>query len=248
MRRHLRCLWIVLSLIPSLQGPLSGAPVKAPSATEIVERAIGYHDPGGLWDRSRLRFRLRETRPDGDERQVRFVVDSPKREFEILTHRQGATIEGLLAGDDCLLTLNGSPDFSDEQRERYDLSCDRLRWLEDYYTYLWGLPMKLRDPGTRIDPAVVATEYDQRPVWAVRVSYDEEVGSDTWYFYFDRDSGGLAGYRFYHDEEAVDGEYIQLQGELEAGGLRIPARRSWYTHQGDRYLGEDILIAVEIVP
>ncbi len=35
-----------------------------------------------------------------------------------------------------------------------------------------------------------------------------------------------------------------LDGELEASGLRLPKRRAWYTHQGDRHLGTDTLTAL----
>jgi hypothetical protein len=218
------------------------------AAAEVLDRAIAYHDPGSIWDRFRLRLQIRETRPDGAQRLTRVELDSPRDSFEVLTRRDQTTIEGLLAGEDCLLTLDGSLEFTEEQRDEYRLTCDHLRWQRNYYTYLWGLPMKLRDPGTRIDPDAVATVYQQRPVWAVRVTYDERVGSDTWYFYFERETFALAGYRFYHDEAKGDGEYILLEGELESEGLKIPARRAWYTHGDNRYLGEDVLIDLEILP
>ena len=52
-------------------------------------------------------------------------------------------------------------------------------------------------------------------------------------------------YRFYHDEAAGDGEYIVLDGELEAAGLRLPKSRAWYIHKEDRHLGTDVLVALD---
>lgn len=220
---------------------------QAPAAHDLLERAIAYHDPEGLWDRARFELEIRETGPENRDRHTRVRIDTPGNAFELLTQREGRVIEGLMADDECVLTLDGSLDISDEDRDKYRLTCDRLRWLRDYYTYLWGQPMKLRDPGTRVDPQAEASEYQGLPVWSLRVTYDEAVGTDTWYFYFDRESSALVGYRFYHNEADNDGEYIVLEGEIEADGVRIPARRSWYTHAEDRHLGDDVLTAVEIV-
>ena len=221
---------------------------KVPAAAEVLVKAIAYHDPLGRWGHSRFALGFRETRPDGSERRTRVQFQDALESFEILTHRDAAQIEGLMAGDECVLTLNGSTEFSDEDRDKYRLTCERLQWLRNYYTYLWGLPMKLRDPGTRIDPEVTDARYQNQQVWSVRVTYDESVGSDTWYFYFDQQTYALVGYRFYHDEAKGDGEYIVLEGETEAAEMTIPTRRSWYTNAEDRHLGDDILVEIEIEP
>jgi len=76
----------------------------------------------------------------------------------------------------------------------------------------------------------------------MKVTYDAEVGGDTWYVYFEPERYRMVGYRFYHDEARGDGEYIVLEGEHAIGGMRIPARRSWYVNADGRYLGTDELI------
>jgi hypothetical protein len=221
---------------------------QVPTASFVVERSIAYHDPLGHWDRARFRLNLRETRPDGTERQTRLVFHKPLDSFEIQTDRDEARIEGLMAAGECVLTLNGSIEFSEAEREKFRLTCERIGWLRDYYTYLWGLPMKLHDPGTLIDPEVTDAWYQERPVWSVRATYDESVGSDTWYFYFDQLTYALVGYRFYHDEAKRDGEYIVLEGETEASGLKIPTKRAWYVNADGRHLGDDILVDLEVQP
>jgi len=238
-----KCLSMII-LAATLGGPANAE--QAPAAADVLKKSITYHDPDDLWNRARFRLEIRETRPDGGERHTRIQFDSSQNAFEILTQREGRVIEGLLADDECVQTLDGSLEFSDEEREKFRLTCERLQWIRNYYTYLWGLPMKLRDPGTRIDPQATAAEYQEQPVWSLRVTYDEAVGSDTWYFYFDKQTFALVGYRFYHNEADNDGEYILLEGEVEDAGLKIPARRSWYTHAENRHLGDDILTAIEI--
>ena len=219
-----------------------------PAASEVLEQSIAYHDPEGHWGNARFDLSFRETRPDGSERRTRVQFRDTLDSFEISTQRDEAQIEGLMAGDECILTLDGSTEFSEQDRDKYRLTCERLRWLRNYYTYLWGLPMKLRDPGTRIDPQVTDAWYQDRQVWSLRVTYDESVGTDIWYFYFDQQTYALVGYRFYHDEAKNDGEYIVLEGETVASGVKIPTRRSWYTNAEDRHLGDDILTDIEIEP
>lgn len=238
---------ILLCIYPLLAIP-GLASEEVPTASEVLEQALLHHDPRGHWESARFRLELEETRPDGSERRTRIQFQNALDAFEILTDRDGHRIEGLLAGGDCIVTLDGSTEFTDEERDELKLTCERTRWLRNYYTYLWGLPMKLRDPGTLIDEMVSDTWYQERRVWSMRVTYDEAVGSDTWYFYFDQETFALVGYRFFHDEAKRDGEYIVLDGETEIEGMRIPARRSWYTNGDGRHLGDDILADIEILP
>lgn len=243
--RKLAGFLLLLAAISLTPGP---SHAEVPAASEVLEQSIAHHDPVGLWGNARFDLSFRETRPDGSERRTRVQFRDTLDSFEISTQRDGAQIEGLMAGDECILTLDGSTEFSEEDRDKYRLTCERLRWLRNYYTYLWGLPMKLRDPGTRIDPEVSEVSYQDQKVWSVRVTYDESVGSDTWYFYFDQHTYALVGYRFYHDEAKNDGEYIVLEGETVASGVKIPTRRSWYTNAEDRHLGDDIMTDIEIEP
>ena len=63
---------------------------------------------------------------------------------------------------------------------------NRGSMMKDYYTYLYGLPMKLKDPGTIVDPKVTKKRFKGKRYLVLKVSYDQEVGKDTWYFYFDQ--------------------------------------------------------------
>lgn len=233
--------------IPALAAATPPPPpdAEAPDAEALIAAAIEYHDPGNRWPEGVFRLEIGESRPDGSTRTSRVTLDNGAGRFELSTERDGDRIEARVEGEECEARVNGSSEIDEETREKHRLSCDRLQRMRNYYAYLWGMPMKLRDPGTRIDPEVAATTFDERPVWRVGVTYDEAVGGDTWYFYFDPDDSSLIGYRFYHDEAANDGEYIYLEDEVAGGGLRLPAKRAWYTHQGDRYLGTDTLRAID---
>ncbi|MDX1501579.1 MAG: DUF6503 family protein [Thermoanaerobaculia bacterium] len=228
-----------------------GAAEPARSATgggkgrETVERSIAYHDPGGIWGTRPLELAIDESRPDGTERRTRVTFDPQAGRFTWTSERDGYEVAGRVGpGGSCQLTLDGGP-VPPGRAEELGLNCESLLRRRDYYAFLWGLPMKLRDRGTRIGKRVETTLFDGRQVQAVRVTYDRAVGSDTWFFYFDPDTAALVGYRFHHDEGRNDGEYIILEGELEIDGLRLPRKRSWYRNRDGGYLGTDTLVAPE---
>ncbi len=216
---------------------------KAPlSAETILERSIRYHDPRGVWAAQAHDLRLYESRLDGGYRITELEIDLPNDRFLLRQQRDQDLIGYQLSGDECILTLNGTTGFSQEEADRLRLNCDRAFTIRNYYTYLWGLPMKLRDPGTRIDTTAHIRDFFGQQLFEVRVTYEGEVGQDTWYFYFHPETYALSGYRFYHDESKNDGEYILLSGEMETGGLRLPAKRDWYRHDNRLFLGSDVLL------
>jgi hypothetical protein len=239
-----QALFVIASSSALVAGPVEA---DSSSSDDLLAKSIAVHDPLGLWQDGVFRLHLEETRPDGPSRKTTLLIDNSTGRFEIATQRDGSQIDGVLEGDGCELRLDGSTEFTEEEREKYRLTCERLEWLRNYYVYLWGLPMKLLDSGTALDPDVLDTTYQDRSVQALRVSYEPEVGSDIWYFYLDTETHAVAGYRFFHDEAQGDGEYITLDGMIEAGGLRLPKARAWYTNAEDRYLGTDTLVSLEIL-
>jgi hypothetical protein len=208
---------------------------------ELLARSIAHHDPSWLWGAQALELSLEESRADGSTRKTKLMLDPRAERFTWWSQRGDHLLEGALDQGECSLALDGSSEISEQEKETHRLTCERLTLFRDYYSYLWGLPMKLRDPGTLIGADVLDTEFNSRTVQGLRVTYTPEVGDDIWYFYFDPETSALVGYRFYHDEAANDGEYIVLEGEVSAGGLKLPKARTWYTHGDDRILGTDTL-------
>jgi len=217
---------------------------KAPQsvAEALLARSIAFHDPDGRWGRDLVRLAWNGTGADGEERSLSDITIHPNSDFEMDGSYRGTPLHYSVTGGVVAYELKDAPDSAAaEALEALRLSRDGGMFWRDYYTYLAGLPMKLRDAGTIIEPRVILTEFMGRAVEAIKVTYDPEVGGDTWYFYFDPDSAELVGCRFYHDESLNDGEYIVLEGLIEADGVRIPRKRSWYMNADDEYLGDDTI-------
>ncbi len=234
-------------LLAAIALPTAAAPAPEASAAELLRRAITYHDPRGEWPDARFELSLTETRPDGADRQTRLAFDNRHGAFRWRTTRDGREVDVTVRGDEVRATLDGSTGFTAAEAERFRLSPDRARWIRDYYLYLYGLPMKLLDPGTRLGDDVARQRFEGRDSLRISVTYDGEVGDDTWFFYLDPESGALVGYRFHHDPSANDGEYITIEGVETVGGMRLPRARAWYVNADDRHLGTDTIVGSRVL-
>lgn len=234
---------IVLILLLGCYATAQGQPVL--SALDILERSIAYHDASGLMGTVHFQFAVKETRPNGRDRRTVIDLDAPNGRFGMYSEREGHEVEATIQDGTCTATLDGSSEIPGELQERYRLTCDGIQWLRDYYGYLLSLPMKLRDPGTQLEKEATKTTFAERIVETLKVTYEEGVGSDVWYFYFDPATYALVGCRFYHDESKNDGEYIVFEGEVEQAGLRLPQTRHWYTNAEGTFLGADTIETIE---
>jgi hypothetical protein len=208
-----------------------------PAAAELLNCSIAYHDPGGRWQQGAFEIIDVSSRPDGSVgRRTILRLDNARGLTSMEGHVDGhvatATIVGEAVQD---VRLDDRSDFSAEDARRFQLSPAQLLTRRNFFIYLLGLPMKLRDPGTVLDPVARAAVFQGSPVHELRVTYEQGVGSDTWYFYLDPRTCALVGHRFYHDEAAGDGEYTVLSGEVAGEGLRLPRQRKWHRNRDDEW-------------
>jgi hypothetical protein len=211
------------------------------TGSELLDKAIAYHDPNNQWNSFKADFRVTMESPKGDKRVSLIAMDLTSSNFRLITQKEDNTIEQTVHKGQCILKLNGKTNITDADRASYNISCERAKKMRDYYTYLYGLPMKLRDPGTIVHPTVQLKKFKEKEHLTLKVTYSPEVGKDTWYFYFDPTTFALEVYQFFHDESKNDGEYILLAGEENIRGIKMPKTRSWFYNKNDQLLGTDVL-------
>jgi hypothetical protein len=207
----------------------------------LLEKSIDYHDPKGNWKTFKGSFHVTMRTPDQKERISNIHLDLPREEFVLEVTKNKDNYAYQIERDSCNITLNGSSEFSSENADRLGLDCERGRMMKDYYTYLYGLPMKLKDPGTIIAPKIKKKSFKCKEYLVLEVNYAKYVGEDTWYFYFDPLTYAMEVYQFFHDEAKNDGEYILLEGMETINNIKMPKTRAWYYNKDDTYLGTDIL-------
>lgn len=234
----------LLALVAALS---CGSSAAADDLSQTLPLSQRHHDPKGVWFKSKIRLTIEEARTDGSTRTSLVVLDHPGSAFELKTRRDDRQIVMSVFREKTSATLDGRLDFSKEDAEKYGLTPESVLKRRNYYGYVFGLPMKLADPGTIVGIPVPIAKYEGRTYRKIRVTYDPKVGGDAWDFFFDPKTNALSGYRFFHDEAKGDGEFITLEGEIECGqGVRLPRARSWFMNKDRKALGTDTITACSV--
>jgi hypothetical protein len=214
------------------------------SAKDLLDRSIAYHDPQGRWERGAFEITDLSSRPDGTGRRTVLRFDNGRSRFEMDGSVDGRPLNIVVQNDAIEVRLDGRSDLSRDELERHRLTPAQVLTRRNFHLYLYGLPMKLRDPGTRLDPKVKETTFHGKAVYQLRVTYDARVGTDVWYFYLDRETCALVGHRFHHDEAAGDGEHTVLSEEVSGQGLRLPRVRKWYRNKGNEFFITHTILSI----
>lgn len=105
--------------------------------------------------------------------------------------------------------------------------------------------MKLKDPGTKLSPVVEKVTFKGEHYLKLKATYDEAVGRDVWFFYFNPKTYAMEVYQFYKGDPngpgKDTGEYILLSEESTVQEIKLPKIRAWYDNKDDAYLGTDTI-------
>lgn len=208
---------------------------------ELLKKAIAYHDPKGQWASFKGTLFITMDSPDRPKRDSEVSINTVNGDFFLKAESNGTVTTSAIKNGQTAFTLNGSSEFTDAEKNTHRLTDERVQMMKNYYTYLYGLPMKLTDAGTIINPIVTQRSLEGKTYLVLKVNYDPSVGKDTWYFYFNPETYALEAYQFYHDEAKNDGEYILLSGTEKAGSMLLPKIRTWFTNAEKKLLGTDTL-------
>jgi len=207
---------------------------------ELLEKAIQFHDPNGNWVTFKGELFVTMETPKNADRISKINIDLPNQYFAVLAKRDTVITQFALDKGSCSFSLNGKVNVSAEIKKKYSLNCERAKLYKNYYTYLYGLPMKLKDEDTIIHQKVEKRQFKGKEYLVLKVTYSKDIDKDTWYFYFNPETYAMEVYQFFKDTEN-SGEYILLS-ELETiNDIKMPKIRAWYYNKDNGYLGTDIL-------
>lgn len=216
------------------------------TATQVLNKSIAYHDPGGNWATFNDTLVINMKIPNMGDRYSQININIPENHFYIRATSDGNVTEYTVTNGECAVAFNGKKDPDLATQREFGVSCERAYMFKNYYSYLYGLPMKLKDQGTIIDPKVERVNFDGKDYQVITVSYDPKVGTDVWRFYFDPTTYAMEIYQFFKgDPEGAGkdtGEFILLTEESIIGGIKMPKNRAWYYNKQQKYLGTDFLL------
>lgn len=209
------------------------------TAEQLLDKIIAYHDPDGNWEQFAGKFKIVLEMPDKPDRVSTVTIDLLQDYFNLSTIQDGKTSFREIKNKACRFSQE---DGSVVETTVDDTQCERGVLFKNYYTYLYGLPMKLKDAGTYLDPVVERKEFKGKEYLVLKVTYDKTVGTDIWQFYFNPETYAMQIYQFFKSEDETTGEYILLTGEALVNGIKMPKDRAWYYNKDDGYLGTDKLV------
>jgi len=216
------------------------------TTTQLLDNAIEYHNPNGDWHSFNNEFTVVMTTPNSPKRTSKITINLPAEYFSVKATKDTVATTYTVNKGKCQMQYNGKAIDSITAKEK-KMSCDRATLYKNYYTYLYGLPMKLKDPGTNLSDKVEKKTFKGKEYLVLKVTYDEAVGSDIWYFYFNPKTYAMEVYQFFKTdkngkEKPDTGEYILLSEEAVVNGIKMPKVRAWYYNKDDKYLGTDTLV------
>ena len=206
---------------------------------QLLNRAIKFHDPNNNWSTFKGTLFVTMKTPNRPKRESEITIDLPKEYFSVKAQTSGNTTTYNVINKNANIKFNGNIP-TEEEKKKYNLNIERANLYKNYYTYLYGLPMKLKDEGTIIHKKVERKKFKEKEYLVLKVTYLKEIEKDTWYFYFDPTTYAMEVYQFFKDTKE-SGEYILLSGLEIINGIKMPKNRAWYYNKDDGYLGTDFL-------
>lgn len=213
----------------------------AMTANELLDKSIAYHDPDNNWDNLDATLNFKTTMADNSERKRTIRINNKMNTFTFDSQYEEGHLQYIVNNNIGEAQWDGNTSVPEEMAKKYRISNDIAVMYRNYYSYLYGMPMKLRDPGTLIEPLVEKVNFYDKTYDRIRVTYDPTVGTDTWYFYFNTESHALEAYQFFKDESKNDGEYILFKETKVINNVRIPRIRHWFYNNNQKFLASDIL-------
>ena len=197
---------------------------------QLVEKAIEHAGGWDAWMNTKtLQFRKTTVRFNEDgsvkEQRVQFhkylLHPSPKMRIE--WESNGSQGVFLNDGQQAWKLVNGKP-----STEQTDINAARNNTFGSHYVF--GMPFKLRDPGTRLENAGTMTFDDGALLQKVRVSYERGAGDaggmHTWTYMFDPQSGRLVCNHLQYEADKWD--WTEYYDEKPVGSMLLSTRRVGY--------------------
>lgn len=208
-------------------------------AQDLIEKSIKAHDPNSKFEKLKYTFEYQIVRDGAPTRNFEVAFNRPKDIFVYSVKSDSVSFQQKLEKGVCDLTLNGSKLIPEIFAKKYQIDCERTKYLKSVYTYLFGLPFKLKDPGVMISNEIKEVDFNQKNCYEVTVSFEEGIGTDRWFFYFDQSTYLLNGYKFIHDSAKNDGEFIFLENYHSYNGILYPRIKKWHWNQTEQHFRTD---------
>ena len=208
---------------------------------KLVDKAIEHAGGWNAWTSTKtLQFRKTSQRFNEDgsfkETRVQFhkYVLHPSPQMRIEWEMNGS--KGIMINNgkgEAWKLVNGK-----EATTQEDINGARGNTFGSHYVF--GMPFKLRDPGTQLEDAGTMTLEDGTVVHKIRTTYTKGAGDaggmHTWTYMFDPQTGRLACNHLQYEPDKYD--LTEYYDEKPVGSMLLSTRRVGYTADANGKVGQ----------
>ncbi len=198
------------------------------SAEEIIDKSVTFHDPSNNWHKLHARFMFVskfKNNPFPTE-NLAITINNPKNEFKYQNIQRN--FEASFTPNNCK-TISKTGD------------CNNYTWTKNFYTYVWGLPMKLKDTGVKIDSSYTTEVLHNQKCYKVSVQYPAE----NYFFYFRCSDFELVAFSFLKNDSSGHGEFVEMSGKYIFNNITFPRKRVCKELVTKKILGENSVINIK---
>ena len=208
----------------------------------IVQNAIDYHDPKRLWGMFAGKFIIQS----GEAGATELQIDNGSS-FALWTEvlKSDDSLSGGYNKDSCIVRLNGKDIPQVGSLENFLLDCENIKGRTNYWVYMYGLPMKLKDEQVHFVGKPEKVSFLDKVHWRIRVNYNPGQSDEYWQFFFDTETFALKVAQFFHPALKGDSEYILYEETKELAGIKIPTKHSWYMYNDKEFIGFEKLVRIK---
>ena len=181
------------------------------SAETIINNSIRFHDPENNWNSFQGKFLFDSRFHFADSNQESIVVTVDVEKNYLKYHNLFRKVDLDFFSDTCILNSSNG-------------SCDGYRWTKNFYTFIWGLPMKLKDPGISPISKYTVDTFNHKTCYNVAVHYEAE----NFQFYFDTTNYQMMGFSFSKNDKSSKGEIIYLDRLIQFQGIKFPKKKTYW--------------------
>ncbi len=214
------------------------------TAIEWIEYSIKYHDPKNNWDTFSSQVSSFSKVDRGgeslEESTRQFSFDNSTSYFGMSMDVQEFPLRIDISNDNCQ-TVWKKKEITKEENNRYINDCKFGKNYRNYYRYLIGIPMVLKDDSAIVNPIVEEENINGKNYKKITVNYAPVNENPTWEFFIDPMNGKLVRSKFirYNEKnEITGGEILDYPEHKLIQGMQLRTKMLWY-YLNEKFLADE---------
>ena len=212
----------------------------AQSSTEVLMRAVAFHDSLNIWNDYSGKVNLMTAFPGNQNSGGETIEIKTKDGFYQCDIPATKTIKGIKNGE-CYLQVDGSNRTPDENQ------CADIRQYKDWHYFHFGILMELKASGLILSEKVEKVKFQCYDCLALQFTYDankiknDSYKDNNWTVYLDPVDYSMKGYK----EDGVMNIFAVFSGILKINGLKLPLCRTYFNNVDNSFYMVDLFTTAD---